>query len=371
MVHWQYLFQEANFFPHQWRQLLDLALTSAIYWDHLDFRLFFFGSYSRNQDEFIVIFILRRKFIFLFFENTVRILSLCEFSWSFGLQPWCTGSILFKEAKFSPHQWRQLLELALVLNSFTIWISACLYLAHIVEIRMNSLSVLFWDKFVVQFFKKAVEFWAYANSLDHLDCSHGALAVFYERKQISLPINEGSCWNLPIQVLISLTIWISDYLFLAHIVEIRISSLSNLFQDGSSSSFFLRNLFKFWAYANFLEHLDCSHGALAVFIPGSQFLSKNFSPINEGSCWTLPLQVLSSLTIWISDCSSLAHIVKIRMNSLSVLFRDGGSSSYFFKKAVLILSLCKFSWSFGLQSWCIGSILFKAANFTPINEGSC
>ena len=166
----------------------------ANFLNHLDFRLLIFGSHSLNQDEFTSKFFSRRKFIFLVYEKAVWILSLCEFSWSFGLQPWCTGSILFKEANFSPHQWRQLLELALV---------------------------------------------------------------------------------------------------------------------------------------------------------------------------------LISLTIWISDCLSLAHIVKIRMNSLSVWFRDGGSSSYFFKKAVLILSLCKFSWSFGLQSWCIGSFLFKAANFTPINEGSC
>ena len=38
--------------------------------------------------------------------------------------------------------------------------------------------------------------WRYA--LDHLDCSPGAPALFYSRKQSSLPINEGSCWNLPL-----------------------------------------------------------------------------------------------------------------------------------------------------------------------------
>jgi len=64
------------------------------------------------------------------------------------------------------------------------------------------------------------------------------LAEFYLRKQISLTINEGSCWNLPLQVLISLTIWISDSLSVAHKVEIRMNSLSVLFRDGSSSSYF-------------------------------------------------------------------------------------------------------------------------------------
>ena len=129
----------------------------AISLEHLDFRLFMFGSYSRNQDEFTVSFISRQKFMFLFYEESVRILSLCEFSWSFGLQSWCTGSILFQEAYFSPHQWRQLLELALVLILLTIWISDCLSLAHIVEIRMNSLSIIIlrW-KFIFQILDEAV-----------------------------------------------------------------------------------------------------------------------------------------------------------------------------------------------------------------------
>ena len=51
----------------------------AIFLDHLDFRLFMFGSH-RNQDEFAVSFSSRRKFVFLFFEEAIRISSLCEFS---------------------------------------------------------------------------------------------------------------------------------------------------------------------------------------------------------------------------------------------------------------------------------------------------
>ena len=59
----------------------------AISLDHLDFRLFMFGHIAtRNQDEFTLSFISRQKFIFLFFEEAVRIWSLSEFSWPFGFQ---------------------------------------------------------------------------------------------------------------------------------------------------------------------------------------------------------------------------------------------------------------------------------------------
>ena len=184
-----------------------------------------------------------------------------------------------------------------VLISLSIRISECLSLAHIVEIRINSLSVLFRDgSSSSNFSRKLFEFWVYVNILDHLDCSHGALAVFYFRskflypsmksvvrtcacayslmrilavfyfrKQISLPINDGSFWNLPLQVRISLTIRISDCLFLAHIVHIRMNSLSVLFRDGCSSSNFSRKLLEFWVYVNILDHLDYSHDALTLF----------------------------------------------------------------------------------------------------------
>ena len=41
------------------------------------------------------------------------------------------------------------------------------------------------QKFTFLFSRKLFEFGAYANSLDHSDCSHGVLAVFYENKFIS------------------------------------------------------------------------------------------------------------------------------------------------------------------------------------------
>ena len=99
MVYWQYfiikfLFQEANFSPHQWRQLLELALVLFFLTIWISDCLCLAHIATRNQDECTVSFILRRKFIFLFLEEAVWILSLCKFSWSFGLQSWYTGSIL-------------------------------------------------------------------------------------------------------------------------------------------------------------------------------------------------------------------------------------------------------------------------------------
>ena len=58
-------------------------------------------------------------------------------------------------------------------------------------------------------------------------------------------------------MLFFLTIWIHIVMF---------GSLSVLFRDGSSSAYFSRKLFVFkGAYANSLDHLDCSLAVLAVF----------------------------------------------------------------------------------------------------------
>ena len=64
-----------------------------------------------------------------------------------------------------------MLDFALVLFLLIIWISDCLWLAHIVEIRMNSRSVKFQDRSLPSYrSRKLLKFWAYANSLDYLDC---------------------------------------------------------------------------------------------------------------------------------------------------------------------------------------------------------
>ena len=104
---------------------------------------------------------------------------------------------LFQEANVSPHQLRQLIELALVLFLLTIWIFRLYMFGSHSENKVEFTVSFIRDGSSSSYFsRKLFEFGAYANSLDHLDCSHGALAVFYLRKQISLPINEGSCWNL-------------------------------------------------------------------------------------------------------------------------------------------------------------------------------
>ena len=51
---------------------------------------------------------------------------------------------------------------------------------------MNSLSVLFRDGSSSSCFsRKLFEFGAHANSVDRMDCSHGVLAVFYNKIFIS------------------------------------------------------------------------------------------------------------------------------------------------------------------------------------------
>ena len=80
-------------------------------------------------------------------------------------------------------------------------ISGCLCLAHdiyIVKIRINSLSVFFWDEVHLPIFQGSclnlellrvlliiwIAVWQYFSEF------------FFLRKQISLLINESSCWNL-------------------------------------------------------------------------------------------------------------------------------------------------------------------------------
>ena len=55
------------------------------------------------------------------------------------------------------------------------------------HLPMDQFTVSFSSrqKFTFLFSRKLFEFGAYANSLDHSDCSHGVLAVFYKKKIIS------------------------------------------------------------------------------------------------------------------------------------------------------------------------------------------
>ena len=62
------------------------------------------------------------------------------------------------------------------------------------------------------------------------------------------------------------------------------NSLSVLFRDGISSSYFSRKLFEFGASVNSVDRLDCSHGVLTVFynknfMSGRKFLSPSMKAV--------------------------------------------------------------------------------------------
>ena len=92
-----FLFQEAYFFPFQ--QVVGIFARAKSH-DNLDWSLF---SHCQNQDSLSVLLRDGNLSSCHRIEEAVRILSFCEFSSSFGLQSWCTGSILFEE-NFSSHQ---------------------------------------------------------------------------------------------------------------------------------------------------------------------------------------------------------------------------------------------------------------------------
>ena len=105
-------------------------------------------------------------------------------------------------SKFLSHQWRQWLELALVLILLTIWISYCFSLAHKVEIWMNLLSVSFRDESASSYF------WGSCSRFELVQIlliiciavvfvlvfTMGHWQCFVSGRKI-LPDNKGSCWN--------------------------------------------------------------------------------------------------------------------------------------------------------------------------------
>ena len=137
----------------QWSQLLIRTWAYTISLGHLDFRLLMCGSHSQNQHAFTASFILRLKFIFLFFDEAFQFLSLCEFSWSFGLQSGSTYNNFFISGKkfLSPS-----IKAVVGTCSCAIFLYhldfRLLCLAHIVEIRINSLLVFFLDKSSYSYF---------------------------------------------------------------------------------------------------------------------------------------------------------------------------------------------------------------------------
>ena len=129
------------------------------------------------------------------------------------------------------------------------------------------------------------------NFLDNLEFSHCVLALFYNNflvQQIFLSHQRSQLLELAL-VLLFLTIWISDCLCLYHTIEIRMNSLSVFFSRRKFIVLFFKEAVRIWNLSNFLNSLSCSYCVLAVFCNIFFFQEANFSPINEGSCWSLPL----------------------------------------------------------------------------------
>ena len=133
---------------------------------------------------------------------------------------------------------------------------------------------------------------------------------------------------------ISLTIWIHIAMF---------GSLSLFFRDRSSSSYFSRKLFKFGAYANSLDHSDCSHGELAlfynlIFISGCKFLSLSMKAV-VGTCSCVISLDHFDLRLFMFGSHSR------NQNEFTVSFISRKEFNFlFFEKAVRIWgSLCEFS----------------------------
>ena len=105
------------------------------------------------------------------------------------------------------------------------------------------------------------------------------------------------------------------------LLTIWINSLSVLVRDRSSPSYFSRKLFEFGAYANYLDHLDCSHGVLAafynkIFISESKFLSPSMKAVVRTCACAISLDHLD-FRLFMFGSHSYSNQDEI---SLSVLF---------------------------------------------------
>ena len=139
----------------------------AISLDHLDFRSFLFGSHSSSKSGWInCLFYFETEVHLPIFRGSCSNLELMRILWIIWTAvmvywQYFILKILFQEANFSPHQWRQLLDPALVLFLLTIWISDCLCLVHIASWKLDELTVSFISKwnFIFIFFREAVWIW--------------------------------------------------------------------------------------------------------------------------------------------------------------------------------------------------------------------
>ena len=150
------------------------------------------------------------------------------------------------------------------------------------------------------------------------------------------------------------------------VTRIRMNLLSVSFWDRSSP-FFMRKLFEFWAYANYLDHLDCSHGVLAVFynpifISGCKFLSSSMNAVVGTCLCAISLDHLDFRLLWLAHIATRGWIHGQTVDHLDFrLFmfcshsrnQDEFTVSFILRPKFIFLifeGLCEFAWSFGLQS---------------------
>ena len=143
---------------------------------------------TRNQDEFTLSFILRRKLIFLFFEEAVQIWSLCELCWSFGLQS-CQLVVFYNQvfisgSKFlSPSVKAVVRTCACAISLDHFDFRLVMFGSHSQNQDEFTVSFILRGQFIFLIFKEAYRIWSL--------CYFSWLFCF--RKQTWLPFNEGSC----------------------------------------------------------------------------------------------------------------------------------------------------------------------------------
>ena len=170
------------------------------------------------------------------------------------------------------------------------------------------------------------------------------IIFFYFRNQISLPINEGNVWTCACTISLGhfdLRLYI--HVFGSHSRNKDEFTVS-CFSRRKFIFLFLRKLFEFWAFANFLDHLDCS---LAVFFKKYTvyYLRKQIS--------------LPSMKVVVRSCAcaiSLGHLdFRVFMFGSHSWNQDEFTVSFIsrqvhlpiFRGSCLKFELIKFSWSFG------------------------
>ena len=135
---------------------------------------------------------------------------MCKFSWYLWLtlsKSGFTVSFCFVTKIYLPVNTGTCSNFELMRILLMIWIAV---LVHLVELRMNSLSVLFWDGSLSSYIlRKLFKFWQYF--LIKFPIQEANFSPHQRRQLLDLVL-----------VLFLFDIWISDCLCLAHILKIRL-----------------------------------------------------------------------------------------------------------------------------------------------------